>query len=147
MRYEIAVIEVIERGGTLLAILVRRPVSAPGVDFVTPPTLSQQLGFMSHPAGRRIAPHVHVPVPRALEYTQEVLVVRSGKIRVDFFDEGRRYLESRVIGAGDTAVLVGGGHGFEVLEDVDIIEVKQGPYAGEIDKVRFEPAPFEPRIP
>jgi mannose-6-phosphate isomerase-like protein (cupin superfamily) len=141
------VVETVQHGGSVLAIIVRKPASAPGVQFVTPPELSQQLAFMAHPAGKRIAPHIHLPVSRALETTQEVLVLRAGRLRVDFFDDERRYLESRVVTAGDTIVLVHGGHGFQVLEAVDMIEIKQGPYAGENDKVRFDPAPFDPRIP
>ena len=84
-----------------------------------------------------IPPHVHTPAPRTVEYTQEVLVVKRGRLRVDFYDEGRRYLESRDSGAGDMILLAIGGHGFEMLEDVEMIEVKQGPYAGEQDKQRF----------
>ncbi len=140
-------VEVVERSGLLLAIIVHQPVSEPGVRFVTPPELSQQLAFMAHPAGKAIAPHVHARVPRSLESTQEVLLVRRGKLRVDFFDDQQAYLESRVLAAGDTIVLVRGGHGFEVLEDVDLVEVKQGPFAGEADKIRFDPAPFVPRMP
>ncbi len=140
-------VEVVERSGLLLAIIARQPVSEPGIRFVTPPHLSQQLAFMAHPAGKAIVPHIHARMPRALEWTQEVLVVRRGKLRVDFFDEQQLYLESRVLAAGDTIVLVRGGHGFHVLEDADFIEVKQGPFAGDSDKIRFDPAPFLPRVP
>ena len=140
-------IEVIERGGVLLAIVLRADFSAHGVTFVTPNELSQQLAFMSHPAGKRIIPHKHRPVPREVLHTQEVLVIRRGKLRVDLSDDEARYLESRVLESGDAVVLVGGGHGFEVLEELEMLEVKQGPYVGEADKTRFEPPPFEPRIP
>jgi hypothetical protein len=62
---------------------------------------------------------------------------RKGRLRVDFYDEDQRYLESRVLGPGDVILLIQGGHGFEVLEEVEMIEVKQGPYVGEQDKTRF----------
>ncbi|HSW61451.1 MAG TPA: hypothetical protein VLJ60_11665, partial [bacterium] len=75
--------------------------------------------------------------PREVVYTQEVLVMRKGKLRVDFYDNERNYLESRILEAGDVILLASGGHGFEVIEDVEMIEVKQGPYAGENDKTRF----------
>jgi len=93
---------------------------------------------MRHPAGKEIPPHVHNPVTREVTFTQEVLFIKSGKLRVDFYDDDRIYLESRILEAGDTILLATGGHGFEVLEEVEMIEVKQGPYAGEQDKTRFE---------
>jgi mannose-6-phosphate isomerase-like protein (cupin superfamily) len=79
-------------------------------------------------------------VPREVHYTQEVLFIRRGVLRVDFYDDRQNYLESRTLHGGDTILLASGGHGFEVLEEVEMIEVKQGPYAGEHDKIRFEAA-------
>jgi hypothetical protein len=92
---------------------------------------------MRHPAGKIIEPHLHTPVSREVQYTQEALLIKRGKLRVDFYDEQRSYLESRILGAGDVILLAVGGHGFEVLEEIEMIEVKQGPYAGERDKQRF----------
>ena len=94
------------------------------------------------PAGKSIIPHVHNLVMRHVDFTQEVLFLRKGRLRVDFFDDSRVYLESYVLGAGDVILLVSGGHGFEVLEDVEMFEVKQGPYVGEEDKTRFDPGAF-----
>src|SRR5436309_15691109 len=93
---------------------------------------------MRHPAGKVIEPHVHNPVPRAIRTTQEVLLVKRGKIRVDFYDTEKKYRKSRILGAGDIVLLAAAGHGFEVLEDLEMIEVKQGPYMGDADKVRFQ---------
>ena len=84
-----------------------------------------------------ILPHVHNPVERMVHYTLEVLMLKRGKLRVDFYDNGQNYLESRILNAGDVILLATGGHGFEVLEEIEMIEVKQGPYAGEADKTRF----------
>ena len=56
---------------------------------------------------------------------------------MDFYDSDQCYLESRILEAGDVILLATGGHGFEVLEEIEMIEVKQGPYAGEVDKTRF----------
>jgi hypothetical protein len=94
---------------------------------------------MRHPVGKIISPHVHNIVPREVQYTQEVIFLKKGKVRVDFYDETRNYLESQILEAGDVILLASGGHGFEVLEEVEMIEVKQGPYAGEKDKTLFEP--------
>lgn len=131
-------IERIIHGDALLAIIVRAAFNEPGISFFTPNDLSQQLAFMRHPVGKKIQPHVHNPVPREVHYTQEVLFVRRGVLRVDFYDCAQNYLESRVLRAGDTILLATGGHGFEVEEEVEMIEVKQGPYAGDEDKTRFE---------
>lgn len=127
----------IRHNGVLLAVIVAGSFSEPGIHFFTPGELSQQLAYMRHPAGKIISPHVHTPSPRTVEYTQEVLVLKRGKLRVDFYDEHRQYLQSRVLVAGDAILLATGGHGFEVLEELEMIEVKQGPYAGEQDKERF----------
>jgi mannose-6-phosphate isomerase-like protein (cupin superfamily) len=72
-------------------------------------------------------------------YTNEVLFIKSGRLRVDFYDTNQKYLESRILDRGDIILLIVGGHGFEMLEATEIIEVKQGPYVGEHDKIRFEP--------
>ncbi|MBT3069775.1 hypothetical protein KKP04_02695 [Rhodomicrobium sp. Az07] len=122
-----------------LAIVVRRSFTAQGIGFFTPDTCSQQLGYMNRAAGHVIPPHVHNPVSRQVEYTTEVLFIRSGRLRVDFYGEDQQYLESTILEAGDVILLARGGHGFEMLEPTEIIEVKQGPYAGDADKSRFEP--------
>jgi mannose-6-phosphate isomerase-like protein (cupin superfamily) len=131
-------IEHITHTGELLAIIVRSGFSEPGISFFTPNDLSQQLAYMRHPSGKKIQPHVHNPVPRQVHYTQEVLFIRRGVLRVDFYDNGQNYLESRMLRAGDTILLTTGGHGFEMIEEVEMIEVKQGPYAGDSDKTRFD---------
>lgn len=131
-------IDMVRAGDQLLAVIVTRDFHEPGIHFFTPDEFSQQLAFMRHPAGKVIDPHVHNPVTRSVQYTQEVLFVKSGKLRVDFYDSEREYLESRILQAGDVILLAAGGHGFEMLEEVEMIEVKQGPYAGDKDKTRFD---------
>jgi len=130
-------LETITNGEQLLAIIVSHRFSEPGIHFFTADNLSQQLAYMRHPVGKEIPPHVHNPVPREVLFTQEVLFIKRGKLRVDFYDDNRTYLESRILETGDTILLATGGHGFEVLEELEMIEVKQGPYAGEQDKTRF----------
>lgn len=128
----------ISHAGKVLAMILPGTFHEPGIHFFTPPEFSQQLAYMQHPVGKQILPHVHNEVAREVLLTQEVLVIRKGKIRVDFYDEERRYLESRILVGGDTILLAAGGHGFEVLEELEMIEIKQGPYAGDRDKTRFE---------
>lgn len=133
----------IESNGRLLGLIVSHGFDKPGITFFTPNELSQQLAYMRHPAGKIIEPHVHNPVPREVQYTQETLFIKRGKLRVDFYDEQQTYLESRILVAGDVILLMTGGHGFEVLEEIEMIEVKQGPYAGDQDKTRFPKVPQE----
>ena len=132
-------IERIEHGSRELALIVRRGFRREGIEFFTPGTYSQQIGYMNRQAGYVIPPHVHNPVVREVEYTKEVLLIRSGRVRVDFYSEAQDYLQSTVLEAGDVILLAFGGHGFEMLEPTEIIEVKQGPYCGEQDKTRFDP--------
>ena len=129
--------ETVSFSGVVYGIIVRASFAADGVKFFTPNDFSQQLAYMRHPTGKLIEPHVHNPVPREVRYTQEVLFIRKGRLRVDFYDESHVYLDSRELGAGDVILLCGGGHGFEALEEIEMIEVKQGPYAGDADKTRF----------
>ena len=131
-------IERVEFDGIQFALIVRSSFREPGIHFFTPNHFSQQLAAMRHPTGHVIAPHVHNPVPREVHYTHEVLFVRKGRLRVDFYNDAGTYLESRELGTGDVLLLSAGGHGFEVLEEVEMIEVKQGPYAGAADKTRFQ---------
>ncbi len=123
--------------GQLLALIVSQQFSKPGIHFFTPDEFSQQLAYMQHPVGKVILPHVHQAVPREVQYTQEVLFLKRGKLRADFYNQQQQYLESHLLSAGDVILLITGGHGFEVLEEIEMIEVKQGPYVGEQDKTRF----------
>jgi mannose-6-phosphate isomerase-like protein (cupin superfamily) len=131
-------IETLKVGDQLLAVIVSRQFDKPGIHFFTPDDLSQQLAYMHHPAGKVIDPHVHNPVSRNVQYTQEVLFIKRGRLRVDFYDNEQAYIESRILSAGDVILLATGGHGFEVLDEIEMFEVKQGPYAGDNDKTRFE---------
>lgn len=125
--------------GAELALVIRASFSQPGINFVTKDESVHQLGVLKWPKGHLIDAHVHKPMSRAIDSTQEVLFIRSGRVRVDLYGEDRRYRSSVELGAGDVIFLASGGHGFEILEDADIIEVKQGPYKGEGEKTRFLP--------
>lgn len=126
-------------GTVLLGIIVRSGFVRDGIEFFTPPAFSQQMAYMNRPAGYAIPPHVHLPVHRALEGTQEALFIRKGRVRIDFYDQAQAYVVSRILVTGDVVLLAGGGHGFEMLEPTEMIEVKQGPYDRDADKKRFEP--------
>lgn len=122
----------------VLAIIISDDYECKGIKFVTPDDYSQQMAYMHHEKGHVILPHVHNEVKREILYTKEVLVIKKGKLRCDFYSEDRVYLKSVILCAGDIILLVSGGHGFECLEETVMIEIKQGPYAGEGDKTRFD---------
>ena len=126
-------------GDEMLALIIRADYEAEGIEFFTPDEFSQQIAYMNRPEDYVIPPHVHNPVARSVAYTKEVLFIRSGKLLVDFYTDEQAYLHSAILNAGDVIFLATGGHGFEMLEDTQMIEVKQGPYAGDNDKPRFEP--------
>ena len=132
-------IEKITHNSLCLAIIIRASFQKEGIQFFTPDNYTQQLAYMNRPAGYVIQPHLHNPVKREVEFTKEVIFIKSGMVRVDFYDESQKYLQSTVLKQGDVILLAYGGHGFEILENCEMIEVKQGPYAGENDKERFEP--------
>ena len=131
-------LQTITHQGIQLAIIIKHSFHKNGIEFFTPNDYSQQLAYMNRLKGYVIDPHVHNIVPREVHLTQEVLFIKSGKVRVDFYNDDKVYLESTVLEQGDVILLAAGGHGFEMIEDAEMIEVKQGPYAGEMDKVRFK---------
>jgi hypothetical protein len=130
-------IENIVHNNQLLSIIIRSSYVGEGISFLTPDDYPQQLGYMNRQKGYEIPPHVHNMVERKITMTQEVLFIKSGKVRLDYFDDDKKYLESRIVETGDVILLAAGGHGFKMLENSEIIEVKQGPYCGDTDKTRF----------
>lgn len=121
----------------LLAIIIRSDYRKDGIEFFTPNDFSQQLAYMNRPAGYKIQPHIHNKVQREVFYTQEVLFIKKGKVKIDFYDDERNPIDTIIVQTGDVILLASGGHGFEMLEDTEMIEVKQGPFAGDADKTRF----------
>jgi hypothetical protein len=131
-------IETITHGLEPIALIIRAGYDQPGIQFFTPANFSQQVAFMRHPAGHKIAAHVHNLQLRQVLYTQEVLFLRRGRVKVNLYSSTKEPIGARVLNAGDLVLLCGGGHSLEMLEDSSMIEVKQGPYAGEADKTRFD---------
>ena len=131
-------LETIVDGLEPIALIIRADFDAEGLHFFTPDSFSQQVAYMRHPKDKVITPHVHNLVARQVLYTQEVLLVRKGSVEVNLYTSRKSFLTSRVLGAGDLILLCGGGHSFRMLEETSMIEIKQGPYAGENDKITFE---------
>jgi len=134
---EFRMIEEVKLDDDIYAIIIRSSYRAEGVKFFTPDNFSQQLGYMRHPRGHEIEPHLHNPILRDVNFTSEVLFIKSGEVRVDFYTNDKKYFGCRSLHQGDIILLAFGGHGFHIMADAEIIEVKQGPYAGDVDKVRF----------
>jgi hypothetical protein len=118
--------------------IIRAEYNPASTEFFTPGNYSQQLGIIKYPKGGTIKPHYHNKVLREVHYTQEVLVIRKGKVRVNLFDHELTYITHVILTKGDVILLASGGHGFEMLEDSEMLEIKQGPYNGvEVDKTHF----------
>ncbi len=130
-------IEEIRSQGNLLALILRFEYNSEGIQFFTPNHFSQQLGYMNQPKGFVIQPHIHNFVNRDVQLTQEVLFIKSGRVKMDIFNLEKEFIQSTVLNKGDTVLLAAGGHGFTMLEQAEIIEVKTGPHLGEKDKTRF----------
>jgi len=122
----------------IIAIIIYAEYNKDGIEFFTPGDFSQQLGYMKNKKGDSIQEHTHVLHKREIKYTQETLLIKSGKVRINFFTKGKKYFASKELNAGDVILLASGGHGFEFLEETEMIEIKQGPYCGDKDKMRFK---------
>ena len=131
-------IETIQWKDQIIALIVRAGYDVEGIKFLSPNEFSLQLGHMRRPAGYRVVPHTHNAVERRTVGTQEVLFLKKGVIRVDFYTLDQEYVESRELHAGDLILLAGAGHGIDVLEEATIVEVKNGPFIEGADKDRFE---------
>ena len=105
--------------------------------FLTPPEFKQQVGFVAYPAGGEIVRHTHRPLERHLVGTSEVLVVKAGHCLIDIYNDDRELVATRDLHPGDVMLMVGGGHGFRMIEDTVFLEIKQGPYTGLEEKERF----------
>jgi mannose-6-phosphate isomerase-like protein (cupin superfamily) len=130
-------IDPIGRNGTVFSYVVHTNDAPERTTFLTPDDALQQVGFVVHEAGAEVRRHYHLPLERKITGTPEVLVVRSGRCEMDVYDDEQQLVATRELGAGDVMIMVGGGHGFRMLEDTVLIEVKQGPYYGTEEKKYF----------
>ncbi len=132
-------IETITSDNLTIAIIIRSAYKPNGIEFFTPPEFSQQLGYINRPKGYFIPPHSHRLNDSKGFLTQEVLHVRSGQIKMELFNTKNEFVKETIISTGDTILLAQGGHSLEMLEECDLIEIKQGPYFSDDDKVNFIP--------
>ena len=130
-------VEHIASNGKSLAYIIRAEIDPKKTTFLTPTDLKQQVGFDVYPAGGEVPRHVHRALERHLVGTSEVIVVRRGRCEIDVYSDERNLVASRELRSGDIMLMTGGGHGFRMLEDTVLLEVKQGPYTGIDEKERF----------
>lgn len=130
-------IECISWNGESLCYIIRRELAPQRTMFLTPPELAIQVGYVVHRATDDIPRHAHRPTARTITTTSEVLFVQRGRCELDVYTDDRKYVATRELREGDLVIIVGGGHGFRIVEDTVLLEVKQGPYAGTGEKDQF----------
>lgn len=130
-------VDVVRSGNAILCYIVRGGEPPKTTTFITPPEVTLQVGHIVHPRGYEIARHGHRPEERHITGTAEVLLVQRGRCEMDVYDDWRRRLATRELCVGDIVILLGCGHGFRMLEDTVLLEVKQGPYPGPGEKEQF----------
>jgi quercetin dioxygenase-like cupin family protein len=133
----VSALETIALDGAVLAYIARCAELPTQTTFLTPDDCNLQVGHVVYPAGGEIARHMHLPVERHLVGTTEVILVERGRCEVDVFGPERQLVTTRELRSGDMLIAVGGGHGFRLLEDTVLLEIKQGPYPGGAEKERF----------
>jgi mannose-6-phosphate isomerase-like protein (cupin superfamily) len=129
--------DVVRSGDAILCYIIRSGSLPTQTEFITPGDRSLQVGHIVHPRGYEIARHAHRPVSRHITGTAEVLLVQRGRCEMDVYDDRRHLVATRDLRVGDVVVLLGGGHGFRMIEDTVLLEVKQGPYLGPGEKEQF----------
>ena len=123
----------------LLALIVRGKYrNKKGLTFFTPNEATQQFGYMKHKKKYIIKPHLHKKRLTKIFYTTEVILILKGVLRVDFYTSLKKYLFSKLLKQKDIIMLVSGGHGFKILKNAEMLEIKQGPYNLIKDKIKFE---------
>lgn len=140
MGTEMAEVTEIKEGDIVLARLIPSDLAwKDGLAFFSQDEDFIQVGVWGYGAGKELKAHIHNEVERTVLWTQEVLFVRSGRIRANIYDTGERKVAELEVGAGDVIILLRGGHGYDILEDgTQVLEIKNGPYVGpELDRRRF----------
>lgn len=130
--------EIKDKEGNIVAIIIPKDFKVEGTSFFTPDDFSQQLGFISRKKGETIKAHTHKAIDVTIQRTQETIFIRKGSVQVDLYDTEGELVESKKLEAGDVISLVSGGHGFTATDDLEMIEVKQGPNMGDSYKIFYD---------
>lgn len=130
-------IEEVHSGKQLIAIIIRAGWIPEKRTFVSSNEANFQLGYFVYAAGNEVPRHSHLPCARTIHETSEFVLVRQGRCEMDLYGEDQRLLRTVELRQGDAALLLAGGHGFRLLEDTVLLDIKQGPYRGPEEKERF----------
>ena len=131
-------IQKISHKNEILALIVKNKyIKKNGINFFTNNKLSQQVAYMNHKKGHVIQPHIHKKRLKKIYDTSEVLIILDGTMRVDFYDNKKKYLFNRKLIKNDIIILLKFGHGFKIDKNCKFIEVKQGPFDPNRDKFKF----------
>jgi len=130
-------VEHIDHNHQPLAYIIRAALKPSVTTFLTPPEFKQQVGFVVYPRGGEVKRHLHLPIKRTLVGTSEVIIVKSGQCEIDLYSDDKQLVAMRELGEGDIVLMVSGGHGFRMLEDTVLLEIKQGPFTELEEKERF----------
>jgi hypothetical protein len=131
-------VELLRGEDGVIAYVVYAAATPSVTTFITDASDPFQAGFVVYGAGGEVIPHRHLPVERSVVGTAEFIVVRSGRCIVHVYSETNRLVATRELSPGDAILTLAGGHGFQMLEDTVLFEVKQGPFLPGLDKVRFD---------
>ena len=128
--------EVIEHLGTRYAEIIRSNVRVEKTRFFSPAESSFQFGLLAHEAGYKEPAHYHQEFERTVKDLQQMFIVQRGVVAVQLFDDEGKLLKEVVLNPGDAIVLIHGAHAIRVIEDMQCISVKQGPFLGDaFDKI------------
>ena len=123
-------LEIIKDEGIPVAYFINRNWNPKETTFLTPEDFSQQMGMIVYKKNEEIIPHIHLPITRKVEGTTECIIVKKGKCFIDIYGNDKKLIITKTLLEGDIVMLLGGAHGFRMIEDTILFEVKQGPYAG-----------------
>lgn len=127
--------KVLSNKNEVIALIIKKQ-DVESINFITPENFPFQLGYNKYKKNSTIKPHIHKKIKRVIEITQEVVYIEDGKVLVDFYNNKGKKISSEILESGDLVFFAQGGHGFKIIGDTKIIEVKQGPYFGvEAEKI------------
>lgn len=114
-----------------MAIVIKNQEFKQGLDFLTKDTDALQVGTWHYQKGQILKAHTHLEAERKNLNVQELVFVKSGKIRADLYGQHDKLVAQKELQSGDIIILISGGHGYEILEDgTQVLETKNGPYIG-----------------
>ena len=129
--------KILHKKKILALIILPNKFKKKGVFFTSPNNFTKQVGIINYPKNHLIKPHTHKKYLRKIYRTSEVLFIQKGQLRVDFYKNNKKYLFSEIVKRNEIIILHEGSHGFKVLKNCSMIEIKQGPFVKSLDKTRF----------